>query len=56
MSLNRADKPAVRRAATPVVQEKHALAHAPERRGAEILRTGGALRDSIGEARAHIVH
>src|SRR5260370_37680798 len=39
-----------------VVQEKQPLSQTPKRRRAEPARTGRALRDSIGQPRAHVMH
>src|SRR5581483_9386552 len=39
-----------------VVQEEEPLPEAPERRGAELVAAGVALRDAVGEALAHRVH
>ena len=43
----------IRRA--PVVQEEDPLAEAPERRGPELVASGLALDDVVGEARPHPV-
>jgi len=40
--------PQIRRA--PVVQEEDALAEAPERRGPELVASGLALEDVVGQA------
>src|SRR5712691_4256563 len=39
-----------------VVQEKQPLPHAPKRRCAELVRAGCALRNSIGQPRAHVMY
>ena len=38
-----------------VVKKKQALPQAPERRRAELVPTGCALRDSIGQVRTHVM-
>ena len=39
-----------------VVKEKQTLPQSPERCRAELLATGCALRDSIGQVRTHVMH
>src|SRR5439155_5796525 len=48
-----ASRPQTRRA--PVLQEEDALAETPERRGSELVASGLALEDVVGQARPHIV-
>lgn len=40
---------------TAVVEEKYALSQSPQRSGTELIRTGSALVDAVGQARAHVV-
>ena len=40
---------------TAIVEEEDALTEAPERRGAELVGTGSALRDAVGEICAHVM-
>src|ERR1700730_1397571 len=39
----------------PVMQQEDALAQSPQRGGAEFAAIGVALRDTVGQALAHIV-
>src|SRR2546428_10575924 len=39
----------------PVMQEEDALSQSPQRRGAELPRTGLPLRDAVGQPHAHVV-
>ena len=38
------------------MQEEHPLSEPPQRRGAELARTGLALADAVGQPDAHVVH
>ena len=40
----------------PIMEEEDALSDAPERSGSELVGAGATLRDSVGEAFAHVVH
>src|SRR5208283_76749 len=42
-------------ARTPIVQEENALSDAPERRAAELVGAGAALRDTVCQRCAHVV-
>src|SRR5256884_7768423 len=39
-----------------IVEEEDALPDAPKRSGPELVRAGGALRDAVGQAFAHVVN
>ena len=51
MLLNRVQQ--VRR--SPIVQEKESLPHAPQRSGPELIGTGDALRNTVGQIVSHVV-
>ena len=55
MGLDGIEQAAIRRPRAAVVEEEDALANAPERRGAEFIRTGRALGDVIGQTSAHVM-
>ena len=40
---------------SPIMQKKHTLTDAPERRGAELVRAGISLRDAVREASTHVM-
>ena len=39
-----------------IMEEEDALSDTPERSGSELVRAGATLRDSVGEAFAHVVN
>ena len=41
---------------TTIVEEENPLTESPERRGAELVGSGAALRNAVGEICAHVVN
>ena len=55
MGLDGVEQATICRPRAAVMEEEDALANAPERSGAEFIRTGRTLGDVIGQTRAHVV-
>src|SRR5689334_19240305 len=56
VSLDRREQSAVVGSGAAVVQEENALPRSPERRGAKLIGSGGALADLIRQPRPHVMH
>lgn len=55
MLLDGVDQSSIRWTGAAIVQEEHALADAPQRRGAEFVAGGGALGNIVGKPGTHVV-
>lgn len=55
MLLNRPEQTAILRIGAPVMQEEDALADAPERCSAELVRPGAPLRNIVRQSGTHVM-
>ena len=56
MLLDGVDQSSIRWTGAAIVQEEHALADAPQRRGAEFVASGSTLGNIVRETGTHVMH